>query len=81
MGGSVVVSEGLASKSEKGSTEITVTTAALTEEDKELSAFGVERRQDGFIYWRSDSADHPRNWSAWRKTFDTTVIILLEFYT
>jgi len=81
MGGSVVVSEDVSQESEKRSTHITVTTAALRDENQELSAFGLERRQDGLIYWRSDSAEHPRNWSTWRKTFDTAVIILLEFYT
>ncbi|OAQ74123.1 hypothetical protein VFPPC_15419 [Pochonia chlamydosporia 170] len=46
-----------------------------------LAQYGVERRSDGFIYWRRDSSHHPRNWSSTRKLFDTSVIVLLEFYT
>lgn len=46
-----------------------------------LLGLGVEKRPDGLVHWRSDSKDHPRNWSARRKAFDTTVIILFEFYT
>jgi hypothetical protein len=50
-------------------------------DEAKLAAAGLERRRDNLIYWRSDCKDHPRNWSARRKVFDTTVIILLEFYT
>ena len=91
MSGSTVVSEGLACKSEKGPSPdlVVVTTQAVDDANspnllilnRGLLAFGLERRGDGLIYWRRDSADHPRNWSTWRKTFDTTIIILLEFYT
>ncbi|KAH8884637.1 major facilitator superfamily transporter [Thozetella sp. PMI_491] len=49
--------------------------------DEVLAELGLERRSDRLLYWRADSPDHPRNWSAARKTFDTTVIILFEFYT
>lgn len=51
------------------------------ERDERLTAAGLERRSDNLVYWRPDSEDHPRNWSPGRKIFDTTVIILLEFYT
>ena len=86
MGGSLVVSEVVSSKSEDGSnsaqaSQIEVTNTVVKAGDEELSASGLERRKNGLIHWRSDAADHPRNWSARRKTFDTTVIILLEFYT
>ena len=91
MSGSTFVSEGLAYKSEKGSSpDLIVVTTQVVEDvnppnlsilNRDLLAFGLERRGDGLIYWRRDSADHPRNWSTWRKTFDTTIIILLEFYT
>jgi hypothetical protein len=50
-------------------------------EDERLASHGLERRKDGLVYWNSNSKDHPRNWSAWRKSFDTSVIVLLEFYT
>ena len=51
------------------------------DERQQLLEYGLERRADGLIYWDSGSKDHPRNWSMWRKVFDTTIIILLEFYT
>jgi hypothetical protein len=46
-----------------------------------LTAAGLERRSNHVVYWRPDSEGHPRNWSSRRKIFDTTIIILLEFYT
>lgn len=46
-----------------------------------LALYGLERDSDGLIGWRPDSKEHPRNWSAKRKIYDTTVIILLELYT
>ncbi|KND86755.1 putative transporter [Tolypocladium ophioglossoides CBS 100239] len=55
--------------------------AVAVDEASQLRAYGVERRHDGLIYWKSDSTDHPRNWSTVRKVFDTAVIIALEFYT
>lgn len=61
---------------EKGAT-------AVVKEDETnlLTQYGVERKSDGFIYWKSDSSDHPRRWSSSRKLFDTSIIIILEFYT
>lgn len=53
----------------------------VIDHDLHLLALGVEVGPDGFIQWASGSNDHPRNWSRGRKTFDTTVIILFEFYT
>ncbi|KAF6841813.1 MFS multidrug transporter [Colletotrichum musicola] len=52
-----------------------------TDESITLARYGVERRADGLINWQSDCKAHPRNWSAERKTFDTTVIIVFELYT
>ncbi|ORY68509.1 major facilitator superfamily transporter [Pseudomassariella vexata] len=50
------------------------------DEADQLASIGLERDADGFIRWRSDSPDHPRNWSTNRKIFDTVIIIFLEFY-
>ncbi|KAK4251846.1 polyamine transporter 1 [Corynascus novoguineensis] len=50
------------------------------EEAELLASLGLQRVEDGLISWRADSKDHPRNWTALRKTFDTTVIIFLEFF-
>jgi hypothetical protein len=56
--------------------------APLHEDDADLLArYGLSRDAEGLVCWKADSPDHPRNWSTARKTFDTTVIILLEFYT
>ena len=52
----------------------------VDQEPELLADLGLERRSDGLISWRSDSKDHPRNWTAARKAFDTTVIIFLEFF-
>jgi hypothetical protein len=52
-----------------------------TEESDLLANYGLKRRSDGYLVWRHDSEDHPRNWSYRKKAFDTAVIILLEFYT
>lgn len=46
-----------------------------------LASYGLLRDANGFIGWRKDSNEHPRNWSARRKLYDTTIIILLELYT
>ncbi|KAL4989616.1 major facilitator superfamily domain-containing protein [Aspergillus falconensis] len=35
----------------------------------------------GYIGWKKDSKDHPRNWSSTRKTYDTSLVMFLEFYT
>lgn len=51
------------------------------ENNDDLAAAGLERRNDDLIYWRADCKDHPRNWTGRRKAFDTTVIILFELYT
>ncbi|KAK5660518.1 hypothetical protein OQA88_13067 [Cercophora sp. LCS_1] len=48
--------------------------------EPELIKLGLQRTSDGLISWRSDSEDHPRNWSILRKSFDTSVIIFLEFF-
>ncbi|KAH6650667.1 major facilitator superfamily domain-containing protein [Chaetomium tenue] len=50
------------------------------QELEQLTSLGLQRNSDGLICWLPDSKDHPRNWSAARKTFDTTVIIFLEFF-
>lgn len=55
--------------------------SVILEDTPHLLALGVEKRPDGFIHWINGSLDHPRNWTARRKAFDTSVIILFEFYT
>jgi hypothetical protein len=48
---------------------------------EQLSHHGLELSATGHVQWRKDCTDHPRNWSRWRKTYDTSVVMFLEFYT
>ncbi|KAL2817607.1 major facilitator superfamily domain-containing protein [Aspergillus granulosus] len=57
------------------STSKTVTEAQLARHGLELEP------STGYIRWRKDTKDHPRNWSTCRKTFDTSLVMFLEFYT
>lgn len=59
---------------------VCVTETEVPNPELELANLGLERGDDGLISWRSDSKDHPRNWTNARKAFDTTVIIFLEFF-
>ncbi|TDZ26744.1 MFS transporter fsa7 [Colletotrichum orbiculare MAFF 240422] len=52
-----------------------------TDEEAVLASYGVQRAADGLINWQPSCQTHPRNWTAARKTFDTSVIILFELYT
>lgn len=56
------------------------TASSVTTE--QLDRYGLEvDAVSGYIRWRKDSRDHPRNWSVWRKTYDTSLVMLLELYT
>lgn len=57
----------------------TSTNTNISQED--LSRHGLERSYTGYIQWKKNSKDHPRNWSFGRKFYDTSVIISLELYT
>lgn len=46
-----------------------------------IKRLGLRLDDDGYIRWRPDSPDHPRNWSAYRKSFDTTLIFTLDLFT
>ncbi|KAL3459346.1 major facilitator superfamily domain-containing protein [Aspergillus heterothallicus] len=69
------------------STSSVVTEAPLITESQliteaQLARHGLEvEPSTGYIRWRKDSKDHPRNWSALRKTYDTSLVMFLEFYT
>lgn len=53
----------------------------VQDEVEVLASYGLLRDAHGFIGWGKESKDHPRNWRARRKIYDTTIIILLELYT
>jgi hypothetical protein len=46
-----------------------------------IEALGLQLHDNGFIKWKTDSPDHPRNWSVLRKTFDTGLIFFFDFFT
>lgn len=54
-------------------------TTTVTQE--QLDRYELELDSAGYIGWRKDSRDHPRNWSFWRKTYDISLVTVLEFYT
>ena len=59
--------------------EVSATTSAAS--SGLLKAYGLELTKDGYIGWQKDNPVHPRNWSAWRKTYNTSVILLVELVT
>ena len=46
-----------------------------------LRAAGVELTGDGDIGWDKQNPAHPRNWTAWKKGYNTGVILSLELIT
>lgn len=47
-----------------------------------LDASELEYTPDGkYIRWSALNKRHPRNWSAARKAFDSSVIIFLDLFT
>ncbi|OJJ05759.1 hypothetical protein ASPVEDRAFT_138139 [Aspergillus versicolor CBS 583.65] len=58
------------------------TSVASSLSDEQVARHGLEiDPETGYIRWRKDSKDHPRNWSTFRKTYDTSLVMFLEFYT
>lgn len=58
------------------------TSVASTLTDEQVARLGLEiDPETAYIRWRKDSKDHPRNWSTLRKTYDTSLVMFLEFYT
>ena len=47
-----------------------------------LDGYGLELTPDGeYVRWTASNCRHPRNWSASRKIYDSSLIIFLEFFT
>lgn len=47
-----------------------------------LDAYELEYTPDGkYIRWSASNKKHPRNWSATRKGFDSSVIVFLDLFT
>ena len=47
----------------------------------ELKTHGLSIGKDGLVQWERHNEDHPRNWSLSKKSFNTFVIIFLDFFT
>ena len=47
----------------------------------ELESHGLELADDGHVKWDRRNPAHPRNWTAGRKAYNTSVILLLELIT
>lgn len=46
-----------------------------------LKQLGLKVEDDGYVKWRADNVAHPRNWRVPRKTFDTSLILMLDLFT
>jgi len=47
-----------------------------------LAKYGlVHNRKSGYVEWRPDNPDHPRNWTAKRKAYDILVVLFFELFT
>lgn len=67
---------------EKEASASTTSFSSSLVSDEQVARHGLEiDPESGYIRWRKDSRDHPRNWSAVRKTYDTSLVMFLEFYT
>lgn len=63
------------------SIEVVRKEGSIVELEACLAEHGLVINQDGFVRWSNDNPKHPRNWSPKAKTFNTVVILLLEFIT
>lgn len=46
-----------------------------------FESYGLELSEDGYIRWNNRCPAHPRNWTLWRKAYNTGVILFLELIT
>jgi hypothetical protein len=61
-------------------TEISLTTS-LEVLRVNLGSHGLELTEDGHVRWDKKNPAHPRNWTAWRKAYNTIVVLFLELIT
>jgi len=50
-------------------------------EEQAIASLGLRIGKDGFLKWMLNSQDHPRNWSARRKSFDTILLFMFDLFT
>lgn len=46
-----------------------------------LEKYGLELADEDYVRWTKTNPAHPRNWAAWRKTYDYGLLIFLDFFT
>lgn len=46
-----------------------------------IKAHGLTLNEAQYLRWDNSNPKHPRNWTGTRKTYNSTVILLLEFIT
>jgi hypothetical protein len=49
--------------------------------EKAIDDTGLRRTPSNHIEWRKDHDQYPRNWPTYRKSWDTAIIVIFEFYT
>jgi hypothetical protein len=49
--------------------------------DQRIAEVGLQKADSITLEWDKDHGEYPRNWSVARKTFDTFVVVLFEFFT
>lgn len=46
-----------------------------------LENLGLKIVGNDYVKWRDDASFHPRNWSSSRKTYDASLVLLLDLFT
>ena len=84
-------------KTEKSPISLTVTESPIVESpatekpgpdfenariEHSLAKYGlILNQKSGYVEWRPDNPDHPRNWTAKRKAYDILVVLFFELFT
>ena len=46
----------------------------------ELDGHGLQIGHEGFVEWKLDEKQHPRNWNFGKKAFDVGLVCFFEFW-
>ena len=46
-----------------------------------IEELGLSLDEGGFVRWKADCPDHPRNWTVKRRAFDTGLIFMFDLFT
>jgi len=47
---------------------------------EQLHLHGLEMTDDGFVRWKQDSVQHPRNWLWQWKVYNAALVMFLDFF-